>query len=227
MRIISNYKDYYDSLQDYSDSTIWNRQYSFITDNEEGLNKVWKKLDIFSYYDKKYNKDSYTHILPLILGFCGQYYKYIIRIESLSSNSLQFDDELFNPNSKNSYNLLDVSKENNIRKIFSSSFFDLDVSFLLSENLFTRYNSPVILFVPLFFKDELRKQSSSIFHIIINPSLKKLGFSKKKDIQQVYQELDMFVSGVLTNKEDRPELSEKHRQGARFDKYSFRRLPEK
>lgn len=61
---------------------------------------------------------------------------------------------------------------------------------------------------------------------MVNPSLKKLGYNNKKDIQQVYQELDMFVSGVLTNKEVTVSLDEKHRKGNRFDKYSFRKLPE-
>lgn len=228
MRIISNYKDYYDSLQDYSDTIIWNRQYYSVIERDIEFKSIWKKIDLSYYYNKyssKEKKNNYTHKIPVILGYCGNYFKYIIKLESFTDSSFIFSDDFFNIIiNKETYDLLDVTLENDIKKYFYKSFYNLDISFLTSENLFNRYNSPLLLLCPLFLQEEKDK---SLFRIFINPSLKKLGFSKKKNIQQVYQELDMFVSGVLTNKEDRPELSEKHRQGSRFDKYSFRRLPEK
>ena len=227
MRIISNYKDYYDSLQDYSDTILWNRQYYSIIERDPKFKSLWKKTDLSYYYNthsSKEKKNSYIHNIPVILGYCGNYFKYIIKLESLSDSNFIFSDDFFSIIlNKETYDLLDVTLDNDIKRYFYKSFHNLDISFLASEDLFNRYNSPLLLLCPLFLQGEKDK---SLFRIFINPSLKKLGFSKKKDIQQVYQELDMFVSGVLSNKEDRPDLSEKHRQGARFDKYSFRRLPE-
>lgn len=227
MRIISNYKDYYDSLQDYSDTIIWNRQYYSSIEKDSDLTSLWKKIDLSNFYSVTFIKDrkgSYLHTIPIILGYCGNYYKYLIKLESSRSSSFLFTEEFFNIiSNKETYDLVDVTSENDIKRYFYGSFYNLDISYLVSGDLFTRYNSPLLLLCPLRLEGEKDK---SLFRIYVNPSLKKLGFSKKKDIQQVYQELDMYVSGVLTNKEERPELSEKHRQGARFDKYSFRRLPE-
>lgn len=228
MRIISNYKDYYDSLQDYSDTIIWNRNYRSIVEYDPSLKSIWSKLGLFNYYniqDIKDRRGSYLHKIPLILGYCGNYYKYVIKLESsMPYKDLPFTDEFFNiVSNKETYDLVDVTLDNDVKRYFYGSFYNLDISFLLSEDLFTKYNSPLLLLCPLRLEEEKDKD---LFRIYLNPSLKKLGFSKKKDIQQVYQELDMYVSGVLTNKEERPELREKHRQGARFDKYSFRRLPE-
>jgi len=221
MRIISNYKDYYDSLQDYSDSTVWERNYQFIQEKDPALIKVWNKLDLFNYRKSKRENNEYIHTIPIILGYCGNYYKFWIN-EINSDYSLILESNVFYPSDKNSYSLIDVTSENSKASYFiSSSFFTVDISYLLHENLFIKYNSPILIICPY-----ITNKSRDYFSIVVNPSLKKLGYHKKKDIQQVYQELDMYISGVLTNKEDRPQLDEKHRKGARFDKYSFRRLPE-
>ena len=222
MRIVSNYKDYYDSLQDF-DSIVWNREYKCLFENDNLSKRIYKKLDLL-YYKSIINKDKvYINSIPIIIGFCGEYYKYSIHIESDYNKDVVFTDDFFYPKNKIIYNLIDVNEENTTRKLFGSSFYTLDISFLKSYDLFIKYNSPVLLIHPLYYN----KENRNTFNIIINPSLKRLGYHKKKDIQQVYQELDMFVSGVLCNNKEYPVLQDKHRQGSRFDKYSFRKLPEK
>jgi hypothetical protein len=223
MRIISDYKDYYDSLQDYSDSIAWERKYNSIIETDSVLKNIWEKIKLFNYNKTTGNsREGFLHTIPVILGFCGEYFKYIIETSSNSSSQVLLTDDFFYPKDKFIYELKEVTLDNDIRRFFSTSYFNLDISSLNTINLFARYNSPILLIHPLV---NNRKEDNN-FKIVVNPSLKKLGYHKKKDIQQVYQELDMYVSGVLTNKEDRPELDEKHRKGARFDKYSFRRLPE-
>ena len=223
MRIVSDYKDYYDSLQDYSDSIVWNREYLNITETDSVLKSIWEKIKLFNYTKTTgNNREGFIHTIPVILGFCGEYFKYIIEINDSSSQILLTDD-FFYPKDKFIYESKEVTLDNDIRRFFSTSYFNLDISSLNNVNLFVKYNSPILLIHPLV-KDKEKDYKN--FKIIVNPSLKKLGYHKKKDIQQVYQELDMFLSGVLTNKEDIPELDEKHRKGSRFDKYSFRRVPQ-
>jgi hypothetical protein len=224
MRIISDYKDYYDSLQDY-DSIVWDRKYLSITETDSTFKELANKLDLIKYARTSGNvKDGFLHIIPVILGFCGNYFKYKIEIHNNDSFQVLLTDDFFYLKNKFTYELIDMTLDNDLKSYFAVSYYNLDISFLNNINLFVRYNSPILLIHPLV-KD--REKGYKDFNIIVNPSLKKLGYHKKKDIQQVYQELDMFISGVLTNKEDRPELEEKHRKGSRFDKYSFRRLPEK
>jgi hypothetical protein len=45
MRIVSNYKDYYDSLQDF-DSIVWNREYKCLFENDNLSKRIYKKLDL-------------------------------------------------------------------------------------------------------------------------------------------------------------------------------------
>lgn len=59
---------------------------------------------------------------------------------------------------------------------------------------------------------------------IVNPVLKDYNFQKVLDNYTLYQELEMFIGGVLTNTEVIPELEDKHKVAAHgFDAWSFRK----
>lgn len=215
MRIISKYKDYYDSLQDY-DSKIWIRETNIVSLNNKTL---YDKLELSNHVkSEKINNNSYKHTLPIIFGYCGNYYKYylniIINIDIRTSQINLLDD--------NNYSMEKVEKENHKSNWWmGSSFYDKDISFLNNENLFTLYNTPI------FFIYVLDYYKSKGLTILINPSFKKYGFHKLKNVSQTYQDIEMYVEGVLSNNNEYPVLQDKHRQGSRFDKYSFRKLPEK
>jgi hypothetical protein len=229
VRIISNYKDYYDSLQDF-DTPVWNRTYQSIIERDRKFKNLYDKLGFYYFnHTVKNSYNSFTHYCPVILGFCGTYTKYSFEIETDSEDHVCVSEDFLLPLNKDSFNLIEITKDKDLKKTFGGSYFNTDISFLNQENLFVKYNSPIIFIHGFQIKVhdfEINGDSRNKFKVVVNPSLKKLGYQNKKDIQQVYQELDMFVSGVLTNKETRPELNEKHRGGSRFDKYSFKKLPE-
>lgn len=220
MRIISSFKDYYDSLQDY-DSKVWVRETNIISLNNKVL---YEKLELSNHFkSEKINNDNYKYIVPIVFGYCGNYYKYYLNIISNISDSYNID--LLNNNllnKDNQYSIEIVEKEKHKSNWWmGSSFYDKDISFLNSENLFTLYNTPI------FFIFALSYYKSKGLTILINPSFKKYGFHKLKNVSQTYQDIEMYIEGVLSNNNEYPVLQDKHRQGSRFDKYSFRKLPEK
>lgn len=215
MRIISSFKDYYDSLQDY-DSKIWVRDTSIININNKDLTN---KLELCNYVkSEKINNNYYKHRLPIIFGYCGNYYKYylniIIDIDIRTSEINILDNH--------TYIIEQVEKDkNNIDYWRVQSYYHKDISFLNNENLFCIYNTPIMIIY------ELNNYRSKSLTILINPSLKKYGLHKLKEVSQTYQDIEMYIEGVLSNNEEYPVLQDKYRQGSRFDKYSFRKLPEK
>jgi hypothetical protein len=65
--------------------------------------------------------------------------------------------------------------------------------------------------------------------IVLNPSLKSLEFFRRMGAQEVFQELEMYLGGILAP-ENRPMVSieDKYRIAQHgFDKHSFRRPPQK
>lgn len=214
MRIISSFKDYYDSLQDY-DSKIWVRDTSIVNLNNKTL---YNKLSLYNHFkSEKINNDNYKYIVPIIFGYCGNYYKYYLNIISNVSNSYEIN--LLDKD--NQYSIEQVKKENHKSNYWwMGSFYDKDISFLNNENLFTLYNTPIMIIYELSYK-------SKNLTILLNPSFKRYGFHKLKEVSQTYQDIEMYIEGVLSNNEEYPVLQEKYRQGSRFDKYSFRKLPEK
>lgn len=214
MRIISSFKDYYDSLQDY-DSKVWVRETSIISLNNKDL---INKLELSNYVkSEKINNNSYKYIVPIVFGYCGNYYKYYLNIISNISDSYNID--LLNKD--NQYSIEQVEKENHKSNWWmGGSFYDKDISFLNNENLFSIYNTPIMIIY------ELSYRSKSL-SVLLNPSFKRYGFLKLKEVSQTYQDIEMYVEGVLSNNNEYPVLQDKYRQGSRFDKYSFRKLPEK
>lgn len=214
MRIISSFKDYYDSLQDY-DSKIWIRETNIISLNNKTL---YDKLELSNHVkSEKINNNSYKHILPIIFGYCGNYYKYYLNILI----NIDIRTSQINILDNHTYIIEQVEKGNHKSNWWmGSSFYDKDISFLNNENLFTLYNTPIMIIYELSYK--LKSLS-----VLLNPSLKKYGLHKLKNVSQTYQDIEMYIEGVLSNNNEYPVLQDKHRQGSRFDKYSFRKLPEK
>ena len=60
----------------------------------------------------------------------------------------------------------------------------------------------------------------------LNPNLSAMQFQRCMDPYMTYQELDMWVGGVLTNTENPPDIADKHKIDQHgFDQWSFRKLP--
>lgn len=213
MRIISSFSDYYDSLQDYQDSIVWVRESKSILEKDIEFKDVDSKLNLSVY--KHTLKETWR--LPFILGYCGEYLKFYVDTKLDKTND-NFENLLERKNKLESYL---PNKENEKKSYFYSPFYQIDVNFLKQYDLFVRYNTPIFL-IHTFGNYKIK----GLF-VYTNPSFIKLGLTNYKHISQTYQDLDMFVSGVLSNNFSHHEVIDKYRQGARFDKYSFRKLPEK
>lgn len=130
-----------------------------------------------------------------VIGFCGQFYPVAI-----------FEPRIGNGKSYYFYNVEDfkafVTKENIFSnksryRYFSprwdkhnleydqgiSSFFDVS-SMSKYEELFHAFKTPIF-------------SMGSHEHLELNPCLKELGFMKVKDPQSAFQDIYMFISGVL------------------------------
>lgn len=216
MRIVSNFKDYYDGLQDF-DSFTWNRENRHVLESSKEFKEAYNRLDLLSWIQEKNNLIK----IPIILGYCGEFYKYYIACSNTPSY-----EEFITPTKANPFHILEVDeKDENIKWYSKHRFSQLDVSFLKDLDLFHRYKSPVFI-IHSVFKEGISNKDKT-FQVIINPSFRSYGMTKLKSINQLYQDLEMYITGVLTSSEVYPEPEDKFRMGARFDKYSFRKLPEK
>lgn len=219
MRIISNFKDYYDGLQDF-DSFTWNRERKEVLETEKDFKDVYNRLDLRNWTQEGKIGDKVLLKIPIILGYCGEFYKYYINCLSIPTH-----DQFINPTKVNGFYISEVIEAEQKAKWYSKiTFYHLDISFLKGLDLFHRYKTPVFIIHSMFKNDTPYKEKN--FQVIINPSFKNYGLTKIRPIEQTYQDLEMYITGVLTSNEIYPEPEDKYRGGARFDKYSFRKLPQ-
>ena len=188
-----------------------------------------KKLEYPLVGSVNFRGNSGLELKASILGFCGKLYP-VVQIKqsyplpdlvksyySLEDfkNSVYGQSIDWNKKKKRtwgfrwfSYGFLDVED--------LDTFFSQDLSKL--SNLFSKYNCPVFLY----------GQWNQKYEVRLNPTLKDLEFFKVQNPFTCFQELSMYIGGVL-KQPDRPmvEITDKDRISKHgFDKYSFRKLPQ-
>jgi len=226
MRIISKFHDYYDSVQSYGyDPNItYIRNLTEINNKEKEYENIYKDFSPFfknvgSEYN--WNAEVYFDVVGMIV-FCGKIYPYI--------GMLQKDYKfLF---FYNSLELIDYVIKNFVKKqlkhFFRKRLFYKTNHAESIQNFFKYKGTPIDLNFHF-------SVGSPIINIIkykkieINPVLKYIEFYKVIDTFTAYQELSMFISGVMGGQsppmieiDDKTRL-EKHG----FDKFSFRKEKEK
>jgi hypothetical protein len=236
MRIISNFKDYYDSVQIYgTDNTkIYNRKtishseysqeyklanehLSKLTNNKVYLNQLHNKCNTKYKIDKNvfnYNK--------IILFFCGKIYT--IAIYSIY-NKL--------------YILKNIDELDHLLVTYGNK--DLKNKWLKIKN-YSFYFSSMRDEYTEFFNIKENKQTEDLFHkiggpcfcislltksLIVNPMLKDLEFYTIKDSFTAYQELMTYIDSILAGpKKNIIEISDKIKvEKHGYDKWSFRKEP--
>lgn len=97
-----------------------------------------------------------------------------------------------------------------------------------SEKLFHQYKTPLILLGDYGLTAE-QYYTNETFGLIVNPNLSRLQFFKVMDAVTVFQEIYMYLSGVLAgNNKPVPVVSDDDLIVAKgFDKWSFRKEPNK
>jgi hypothetical protein len=244
MYIIAKKKDYYDGVAGTTgiDKTIvYDRQIiefegddmpdvfkkkSYYTSFRERENNPFYKLGN-SHIDKEYFKLYPCHSY-FIIGFCGKLYVGW-KLYSLDKNTDDYHNVLTS---------ITYDKDLMIKLFESKTYwghFQDNLNHVLqfdAMNWFREMNTPCFVYDQDYGFDHIdmkhyRRNYNSKF--IINPILKDYEFYKVFDTFQTFQEIMMFISGVLGNKEkDIVVVADKYKiEQHGFDKWSFRKEPEK
>lgn len=207
MRIISKFHDYYDSIQGYGfDPTV-----VFIRKRKEihihDLSKNIPIAEMASY-------PSHPSFRPQLDGwgelyFCGKRYRFIRTFEenkiNLSKRYKFFYSYKIINNYILKYNKKDVvekyilrnfrryRKYRNTSQKTLESYFTFNDIFEHNVLLHEKFNTPVFVI----------HNSNYEPNLIINPSLKDYQFQKIFDPYTAFQEIDMFLSGVMKSPENK------------------------
>ena len=203
MRIISKFHDYYDTVNRYTrdNSIVFNRlQYELKMQENFPLKRSNTNYNIKE-NEIPYIRNLSPHIFGNILLFAGKIYPYIEYDKKYYWDFDSFYDDLEilkNP----------TKTVGSIHKLFS-----FKGSTILEE--WSIQNKITIALMNYWHKE-----------ININPKLSQLNFEKQFDPYSAYQEIEMWIGGVLTNNETIPEISDKDKINQHgFDKWSFRKQP--
>lgn len=240
MYIIAKNKDYYDGVVGsvgIDKTIIYERQTKEITEDKEMLKEFQRSrnagwmgnrrdnhfLNIGYMHITDNNKKKYNDNDFFLVGFCGKLYlgwkfNYIVKIwdeDGKPSEEIKTDIIYGYENAKEY--LKDDYWRSNIQE---------DVDYIMNYdpiNMFRELKSPIFIY------ESNRNKPRSNDMMIINPILKKWEFYKVVDAFTAFQEISMFLGGVLgIGEKEIIEIEDKYKiKQHGFDKWSFRREPEK
>lgn len=224
MLINSAFKDYYDNIMStgVDRDCIYNRK----TEAVEYRKTIYPHL--YTEGDDRFNKYVFH---PLIIGFCGKLYP-VIRItkkELVSEKSnntyiYNMNDflEFMNINKIKKFkriNKYSIQAEKSIKNYFDKSYQKLEI-------VFREFNIPVFI---LGSDESITNYGYRPSILTINPRLKDFDFIRVKDPYTAYQEIFMYIAGVLGTPEKKMlSVSDKVKaqQYGHDGKYSFKKPPE-
>lgn len=200
MLIVSKFRDYYDTASIYGiDKTcVYKRLEQIINKAEKSYERSHWPLEEEFEIIKASGCYKYK-IFKYVIGFCGDMYPVVIIYKSMPMGSDIFS---FFSNDKLKQFLVDEKVPTRTRyswygekefKVASdkgmSNFFDQN-TWIKLKKYFADHHCPIFVYGRTY--EDPRKTS-----LVLNPSLKKLGFMKVKDPQTAFQEVYMYLSGVL------------------------------
>jgi hypothetical protein len=236
MYIISKFKDYYDGVvgsMGIDKTLVFERTTEIIEDKTKfpepftgkprweyrGNRNEFRNLS-YSYPLTKESK--FSESAPFIVGFCGKLYigwKFFRETQNKRYPSLTEGFE-----SIITYDLDFVKANHSIDSWGKNLLSDLD--YILSYdpiNLFRLLKTPIFIFDSDYERIALRHRRHEVF--ISNPQLKTYEFYKVMDSFTAFQEIQMFLGGVLgTGEKEIVEVEDKYKISQHgFDNKSFRR----
>ena len=247
MKIYSKHKDYYDSALSHGaqDGLVFERKMENIELPIE-LKKTTTALELLGkslYTTMKSLSATYTvdrkfKMYPIMVVFCGKIYPGV-KVHHDSVDYMQpvkpepgcfFDMKSLGAFlSKNNFEISDIKEERKYRwsTLFTEKtnkkivdFFEYSGSAQFENELLTNKIVTAVL------NSYLNSEGN---HFTINLPLKEVDFYRKFDAWQAYQELSMYIGGVLAP-ESKPMIKtdDKYKViGHGFDEMSFRKLPTK
>jgi len=245
MLIISKNKDYYDSAVGLGiDKTIiYNRKnqtieldFSFIKKNNSNYPTI--VIDIYNkFYPYTETYKGLRSVDFVVIGFCGKLYP-AFKFNGLNkeSNYKEEDSEIIFDRDILIDKLENLNIDKSIIRFYSNGFNKKDKVDLINNwdyivnmdisNIQREYNTPVFAI-----ECNLKLTYSKQGNLIINPELNNYNFAKIFDPYTAFQEIQMYISGVLASGDNISEtkMSEKEKvnQHGFDDKYGFRTRPKK
>jgi len=254
MKIISKFHDYYDIAlaQGRDDSIIYLREekedkFLFKYEDTSYLSSIYKEMPYIDTYNAYYN---YSGKKMCFIGFCGKMYPYLTFKYKPKDSLITIERILYNSNDvMNFFTVCDYKKELenfmfpkkeklnkwNRQDKFNENTFDKYIDKYSGkagcEDIFLKYKVPIFI-IELDYYYKRIWGGKHIFDegkIILNPCLKDIEFFRIVNPYIAFQEIEMFLSGVLgfpappmVEITDKDKLT---KQG--FDKWSFRKMPTK
>lgn len=241
MYIIAKKKDYYDGVAGTTgiDKTIiYDRQ--IIEEENENIPRLFERKryhfgkndqtpfhNMPYYHIKKELRVLYHEFAYFVVGFCGKLYVGW-KLYSIGKD-VDGSDELITTITYDFDNMKNIVEA----QTWGGRKFIDDVNYIINYdaiNLFRELNAPVFVYDGDYGKVSIYKNSYGNFRpkFIINPLLKEYQFYKVFNAVQAFQEIQMFLGGVLGKGEKEiVEVADKYKIGQHgFDKWSFRKMPE-
>ena len=247
MYIISKKKDYYDGVAGTTgiDKTIiYDRQIIEIENND--LPKIFQQYSLWTNPKtspfvklgntniKKELRVVYASTYHFIVGFCGKLYVGW-KLYSEGKNPRTGEKELITTITYDNENIIKLVEDHSW-----GSYFKDDLDYVLTYNpieLFREFNSPIFLYdhnynrtdIDRYWRTDIDRYWRNHPKFFINPLLKEYQFYKVFNAIQAFQEIQMFLGGVLGNKEKEiVNVADKYKITQHgFDKWSFRKEPER
>ena len=246
MYIISKNKDYYDGVVGsvgMDKTLVYERTTTDMTENmlkefKHSRNGGWRNADRenpflnigYADIDRKKTK-KYTGKNFFIIGFCGKLYLGWKLYYKVNGWDLETGEEKEFTNTDIVYGYENVKKF--IRESYWRGNLQDDINYVTSYDPIEMFRE---LKTPVFVHDtdaEIRRGEYGIIksnsNLIVNPVLKEYEFYKVVDAFAAFQEISMFIGGVLgIGEKEMIEVEDKYKIGQHgFDKWSFRREPSK
>ena len=238
MRIISKFHDYYDGVMRHGmdKDTVFVRNTEPIL-NERSLIKFEESLDASkaNWYlnPKEINKKAVYLSGGCMLLFCGKlYYAPIITSFDIKSGRLQLDSSettyYWDKDDIDRY-IGDEGRFFNRKSEFKPIWNDINDNTNISKtvlDLHFTYSSPIIMSTFAYtYRTREYKLTNIVAERVINPKLSDVGFVKKMGPYEAFQEIYVFVSGVMGGRSPKIiEISDEIRIAKHgFDSKSFRK----
>lgn len=223
MRIVSPFKDFYDSGQGYD----LDRSVIYIREPKELIYERNK-------YPLSIAYSNYQYINTIAIGFCGKVY-YAIEMEAYPTikklcYNVDETDKFVKENSNKDDQECYFAGKKFKRKYWNKYPFRKDIDKFFTNavkisKLFDEYKCPIFV-GKRYFRDNFWPTDKKI--IIINGSLREFEFYRVFDVQRAYQEVRMFVTNMAVPDKPLPVIPDDILASAKgFDKYSFRKPPKR
>jgi len=235
MRLISNFKDFYDGVQalGHDDALQYRRIAETFSLAKYQGNPEAKQVEALAVakMPKCDAKDDKNHLERVIVGVCGKLYLGVRHKVYISGTyPAKYDIKYYYDSEILKKNFPELTKVKTHRYSWWTSQNDdpcpqLGLFDDNCDELFVRLGVPVFVIDAV---GELGKNqwNNDVFNglLVKNPSLKSFEFYKVLADYQIYQELEMYLGNVLVTRDEIPVMTDKQKVSSHgFDeKYGFR-----